>query len=107
MTWYRFWKKSGPMGGLDETYRYYDEKPSKDMLETDCGSWAEAMPGGHNTHYSYGFGPINAPPIDWLLKKLQSSRNLRNRVATDINFYEREVERVSLEAHIVKEEGKP
>lgn len=93
MTWYLFWKKSGPMGGLDETYRYYDEKPSKDMLETDCGNWAEAMPGGHNTHYSYGFKLVDCPPLEVLQKRLKGSLALRESVAEDIRLFEDEIAR--------------
>jgi hypothetical protein len=102
MPWYRFWKKSGPMAGLDETFRHYDEEPSKDGLEENCEHWAEAMPGGHNTHYSYGFQKVSAPPLEFLQKRMESSMALRESADEDIRFCEAEIARTEKDA---KKEG--
>jgi len=98
MSWYRFWKKSGPMAGLDETFRHYDEKPSIDRLKMDCEDWAEAMPGGHETHYSYGHQLVDAPPLEWLQKKLKGSAALKEQVEEDSRFIEAEIARIGKDA---------
>ena len=93
MPWYRFWKKSGPMAGLAETYRHYDEV-SEDALELDVENWADDMPGGHNTSYRVGYEKVDHPPVEWLRKKLEGVLALREKVDVDIHFYEAELIRI-------------
>lgn len=76
MVWYRFWKKSGPAGILDERYLWLDKEayPKKEDVEAECGCWAERIPGGHNSHYSYGFEEISNPPKSVLEKMVSDEK---------------------------------
>ena len=67
MSWYKFWKKSGPMRGLNEEYFWWDRRAyPNNSIKSVCERWAEKMPGGHNTHYTYGFREICSPPREVL-----------------------------------------
>ncbi len=70
MTWYRFWKKSGPMQGLSEGYVFYSDKVPELRVEGDCERWAGRMPGGHETYWRYGFQKIRNPPKSILQKMI-------------------------------------
>jgi hypothetical protein len=71
MSWYKFWKKSGPMQGLSKEYLWIDKKLYPDKsVELACARWAEKMPGGHNTHYTYGFREVGSPPREVLEKMI-------------------------------------
>ena len=73
--WYRFWKKSGPMVILTERYFLLDKKtfPDEEAIKYECEDWAERMPGGHNTRYSYGFTKVKHPPKE-VLKNIIKER---------------------------------
>ncbi|MBI5064754.1 hypothetical protein HZA97_00830 [Candidatus Woesearchaeota archaeon] len=82
MTWYKFWKKSGPNAFLDETYVWLDKEiyKTKDSIKGECEYWADRMPGGHNTHYSYGYKQVRHPPKSVLEKMIENTEeNLKSK----------------------------
>jgi hypothetical protein len=97
MFWYRFWKKSGPMAGYDETYRYYDEKPSTEELKCDSEQWAEDMPGGHNSSYTWGFKKVDYPPVELLAERLKRLEHQKETIMDEtedkIKFYKEEIKK--------------
>lgn len=72
MSWYRFWKKSGPMQGLSEEYIWLPKEvyPTQQTILKHCEYLAERMPRGHETMYEYGFTKINSPPREVLEKMI-------------------------------------
>ena len=93
MPWYRFWKKSGPMSRLAETFRHYDGTPSEAELKCDSESWADKEPGGQESRYTWGFEPVDYPPMAWLNKKAVGARALMVQLEQDIQFYCDEIAR--------------
>ena len=80
--WYKFWKKV--QGHVSEEYFVHEDlfgddasyQPDEKSLKAQCEYWAERMPGGHNTHYSYGFQEVSNPPV----KKLEEMIKTEKRV---------------------------
>jgi len=68
MVWYLFWKMSGPAMSLTESYQWLERASySRDAdVRLLCERWAEELPGGHNTHYSFGFEAVPRPPKEAL-----------------------------------------
>jgi hypothetical protein len=86
--WYHFWKRSGPTGGYDETFKCYDEgKDTKDWLNDFAESWAGKVGGGFNTTYSYGWKTIDKPPTEWLEKQLENSMSNIEYYNKQVKFY--------------------
>lgn len=77
MSWYQFWKKSGPMQLLTEKYVWLDDKiyTGEKAIHGECEYWAESMPGGHNTHYTYGYKKIQHPPKEKLEDMIKSQKS--------------------------------
>jgi hypothetical protein len=94
MSWYKFWKKAGPMQILTEDYFFLpkEDYPSKDNIKSECESWAESMPGGHNTHYSYGFKKVKLPPREKLEKMLESAQEEAENVRQKILLIKKQLE---------------
>jgi len=72
--WFKFWKKSGPNESYIETYKVVDMTDVKKVdeektVKCEVASWAETVGGGFNSHYSYGFERVIAPPLAWLEKE--------------------------------------
>ena len=91
MVWYRFWKKSGPMQGLRETYRYFEEDQNKKTLKTWAEEWADRMPGGHNTSYNYGWEKVEVPPKEWLETQIKYIGGEIGKIRDKIVVYKREL----------------
>ena len=96
MSWYKFWKKSGPMAHYAEDYLYLpkEDYPSQEAIKLRCEDWAEAMPGGHNTHYSYGFKKINLPPKEKLERMLQSAIVNQEEAEKRVLFLKKQLEKI-------------
>ncbi len=96
MTWYKFWKKSGPMQIYAEDYFYLpkEDYPSSANIKSECESWAESMPGGHNTRYSYGFKKIKLPPKEKLEKMLESAQEEAENARQKILLIKKQLEKV-------------
>jgi hypothetical protein len=109
MSWYKFWKRSGPAGFLDEQYKWYDDKyyPTKKSVLAECEYWAGRVGGGFNTHYSYGFEQVNFPPKSVLEKMIKAVKDgeegskkrlqfltetLYNSQTTQLNLFEQSKE---------------
>ena len=101
MTWYRFWKKSGPMAHLAEAYVWLDgkeykgKKEKENELESQCEKWAEAMPGGYNTRYSYGFQTVKAPPKKILEKMVEDEERRILEKSKHLELLRREYKKIS------------
>ena len=92
--WIKYWKKSGPNQSLDETYVHYKSETKESTIKYDVEEWAERMPGGHNTSYSYGWKDIEVPPKEWLEKHIkyiqEEIANLHNKLndyKLDLQFH--------------------
>lgn len=85
------------MAGYDETYRYYDKRPSNEELKCDSEQWAENMPGGHNSSYTWGFKKIDYPPVEFLAERLKRLEHQKETVMDEtedkIKFYKKEIEK--------------
>jgi hypothetical protein len=82
MAWYKFWKKSGPMQMLDEKYVWLAREIylNKESIKCECENWAENIPGGHNTKYSYGFKKVACPPKNVLENLIANEKlSLKNQ----------------------------
>ncbi len=70
------------MQGLDETYVWLDKTiyPTEKAVKGECEYWADKMPGGHNTHYSYGYKKVRNPPKNVLEKMIERAEsNLKSK----------------------------
>jgi len=90
--WYKFWKKSGPMQGLDDDYFLLDEKywPTEEDVKLKCESRAGEVGGGFNTHYSYGFEKVDKPPKEWIdkrIKQLKKTIKYRQKEIKEFKTY--------------------
>ena len=72
--WYYFWKRSGPTGGLTESYSLRDPK-YEEFINEELEDWASRVGGGFNTSYKYGFKEVKEPPKEWIEKEIESCRN--------------------------------
>ncbi|MFH1174377.1 MAG: hypothetical protein V1725_04545 [archaeon] len=74
MSWYKFWKRSGPAGILDEDYKWIADNDhlTEESIKYACEYWSEHVGGGFNTHYRYGFEKVDVPPKEVLEKKIES-----------------------------------
>lgn len=90
MGWYKFWKKSGPMQGLDEKYVWLDKEsyPTKESVKSECENWAERIPGGHNSHYSFGFRKIKLPPKNVLEQMIEHKKEEITNKRKELKFLE-------------------
>lgn len=96
MSWYKFWKKAGPMAHYTENYFYLpkEDYPSEEDIKLKCEDWAEAMPGGHNTHYSYGFKKVKLPPKEKLEKLLESAMANLEEAEKRVLFLKKQLEKI-------------
>ena len=96
MSWYKFWKKSGPMQIYAESYFFLSKEdyPTKESVKLECENWAEGMPGGHNTRYTYGFTRVRLPPRETLEKMLEHTKTDADSIARNIAFLEGEIQRL-------------
>jgi hypothetical protein len=96
MSWYKFWKKSGPMQIRTEDYLFLEEEnyPTRENIKNECERWADAIPGGHNSHYSYGFRKVKTPPREILEKMLSDVKREENSLLEERTFLETELKKL-------------
>lgn len=83
-----------------ETYRYFSEqekekylKPTtffpnpnwEEHIKNDCEEWADAESSGHNAGYRYSFEEITHPPLDWIQRQIQYTKD---RIKTNQEYLE-------------------
>lgn len=98
MVWYKFWKKSGPMQALNEKYIWLDKEvySTRESVAEECESWAESIPGGHNTHYSFGFIKIiKAPPKSVLENMIKHKKEEISSKKKELEFLKQSLEEIS------------
>lgn len=95
MSWYKFWKRAGPMQIYSEDYVWLlgQHYPNEENIKLECESWAESTPGGHNTHYKYGYNQITNPPKEVIRRKLSETRRRKNSILEQEKFLEAELKR--------------
>ena len=86
-TWYKFWKKSGPMQAYIETYTLLEDRmyPSANSIKAEVEHWATTVGGGFNTHYTYGFERVDKPPKEWLEQQI-------NHLTISINLIQKDID---------------
>ena len=94
MTWYKFWKRSGPAGILREDYLWLDKEshPDEDSIRAECEHWAEKIPGGHNTLYRFGFQKVVNPPLSVLEKMIKKEKDSIQDHKHYLNFLQQTLE---------------
>ena len=75
--WYRFWIKYCGPGGGEETYRYYANESSEDVVHSDAEEWADETE-TDDGHYGYrnGYEAVEVPPLDWLRGRVGGARRV-------------------------------
>ena len=91
--WYRLWKKSGSMQGLDEHYTFSEEK----LMQEKAENFAGRVGGGFNTHYTYGYEEVKRPPKEWLEKYIKIYNDKKYLLDVKIKLLKIELEDYSLE----------
>ena len=86
--WVKYWKKSGPNQSLDEKYIHYKNEIHTSVIKYDVELWAERIPGGHNTSYSYGWEDIEVPPKEWLEKHIKYIKEDIEEIKQKLKDYE-------------------
>ena len=88
MKWYRFWKKVHGYN-CGEDYQEFPKDYIEEQIKSECERWAEKIPGGHNSYYTYGFESIKLPPKEWLNKQIKNHKERKKYNKSMIKHYQK------------------
>lgn len=91
--WFKLWKKSGPMQGLNVGYAHCDEEDIDEHME----DFAENVGGGFNSRYTYGYEEIKYPPKEWIKNHIEHHKKYIETLEKELKEFEEILEDYSVD----------